>query len=120
MRALWTEEEASFDGEHVSFLGHTSNFEWTVGSLCTPGALSANGQLDRDLDTDVDRGASDLEHQSCIDGLGDDLDAGRAAKAANSSVVEDTNHLVRPLSHAHHAIRSTRYLDHALHHTHCS
>ena len=47
------------DGEQVSFLGHTTGFEWTVGSLCTPGALSANGRLDRDLDTDVDLGVSD-------------------------------------------------------------
>jgi len=47
------------DGEHVSFLGHATGFEWSVGSLCTPGALSANGRLDRDLDTEVDRGASD-------------------------------------------------------------
>jgi uncharacterized protein len=47
------------DGEQVTFLGRTTAFEWTVGSLCTPGALSAHGQLDRDLDTDVDPGASD-------------------------------------------------------------
>jgi predicted TIM-barrel fold metal-dependent hydrolase len=47
------------DGEQVSFLGRTTGFEWTVGSLCTPGALSANGRLDRDLDTEVDLGISD-------------------------------------------------------------
>ncbi len=46
------------EGEHVSFLGNVTGFEWTVGSLCTPGALSANGRLDHDLDTEVDRGAA--------------------------------------------------------------
>jgi predicted TIM-barrel fold metal-dependent hydrolase len=46
-------------GEEVSFLGRVSGFEWTVGSLCTPGALSAGGRLDRDLDTEVDAGAHD-------------------------------------------------------------
>ena len=47
------------EGEQVSFLGNATGFEWTVGSLCTPGALSANGRLDRDLDTEVDLGVSD-------------------------------------------------------------
>lgn len=47
------------DGEHVEFGGRRTDLEWTVGSLCVPGALSAGGRLDYDLDTDVDRGVDD-------------------------------------------------------------
>lgn len=47
------------DGEHVEFGGRRTDLEWTVGSLCVPGALSAGGRLDFDLDADVDRGVDD-------------------------------------------------------------
>ena len=55
----WKRVKTPDGGEEVSFLGRVTGFEWTVGSLCTPGALSAAGRLDHDLDTDVDRGAFD-------------------------------------------------------------
>ncbi len=45
--------------EKVQFFGNPTNFEWTIGSLCTPGALSAAGRLDIDLDTEVDPGVND-------------------------------------------------------------
>ncbi len=47
------------DAEKVHFMGNPTSFEWTVGSLCTPGSLSPNGRLDYDLDADVDRGVDD-------------------------------------------------------------
>lgn len=47
------------DGETITFSGRATNFEWTVGSLCTPGSLSAGGRLDVDLDTEVDPGVRD-------------------------------------------------------------
>lgn len=47
------------DGETVTFAGRATNFEWTVGSLCTPGSLSRDGRLDVDLDTEVDAGVHD-------------------------------------------------------------
>lgn len=45
--------------EAVSFFGHRTSFEWTLGSLCTPGGLSDRGRLDIDLDTEVDPGVRD-------------------------------------------------------------
>ncbi len=47
------------EGETVTFGGRPTNFEWTVGSLCTPGSLSRGGRLDVDLDTEVDPGVRD-------------------------------------------------------------
>lgn len=45
--------------EQVLFYGRPTNMEWTVGTLCTPGGLSADhGRLDFDLD-DCDRGVDD-------------------------------------------------------------
>lgn len=54
----WTRVKGP-EGEKVHFYGRPTAFEWTVGSLCTPGALSAGGRLDLDLDADVDRGVDD-------------------------------------------------------------
>lgn len=45
--------------EAVYFYGRPTRFEWTVGSLCTPGGLSRGGRLDIDLDTEVDPGVHD-------------------------------------------------------------
>ena len=45
--------------EKVQFFGNPTSFEWSIGSLCTPGALSAAGRLDIDLDTEVDPGVND-------------------------------------------------------------
>jgi predicted TIM-barrel fold metal-dependent hydrolase len=45
--------------ETVTFYGHSTSFEWSLGSLCTPGSLSAGGRLDVDLDTEVDPGVCD-------------------------------------------------------------
>ncbi|MGH9093086.1 MAG: amidohydrolase family protein [Acidimicrobiales bacterium] len=42
--------------EVVTFYGHDISFEWSLGSLCTPGGLSAGGRLDIDLDAEVDPG----------------------------------------------------------------
>ena len=54
----WT--RVTVDGqEKVQFFGNPTSFEWTIGSLCTPGALSAAGRLDIDLDTEVDPGVND-------------------------------------------------------------
>ncbi len=51
---------ATTDGvETVTFYGHSTSFEWSLGSLCTPGSLSAGGRLDVDLDTEVDPGVCD-------------------------------------------------------------
>jgi predicted TIM-barrel fold metal-dependent hydrolase len=54
----WT--RVMVDGrEKVQFFGSPTSFEWSIGSLCTPGALSASGRLDIDLDTEVDPGVND-------------------------------------------------------------
>lgn len=45
--------------EKVLFAGRPTAFEWTVGSLCTPGGLTRGGRLDIDLDTEVDVGVAD-------------------------------------------------------------
>jgi uncharacterized protein len=46
--------------DRVQFFGQPTRFEWSLGSLCTPGSLSAAGRLNIDLDTEVDRGIDDL------------------------------------------------------------
>lgn len=52
--------QVTVDGvETVQFYGHATRFEWSLGSLCTPGALRASGRLNIDLETEVDRGISD-------------------------------------------------------------
>jgi uncharacterized protein len=52
--------QVTVDGvETVQFYGHATRFEWSLGSLCTPGALRASGRLDIDLETEVDSGISD-------------------------------------------------------------
>jgi uncharacterized protein len=45
--------------DRVQFFGQPTRFEWSLGSLCTPGSLSAAGRLNIDLDTEVDRGIDD-------------------------------------------------------------
>ncbi len=55
----WTSSRGEDGREVVRFFGRATAFEWTIGSLCTPGALSAGGRLDIDLDTEVDPGAHD-------------------------------------------------------------
>jgi uncharacterized protein len=69
--ALWQERlpeeyrdrawrQVTVDGvETVEFYGHATRFEWSLGSLCTPGSLRASGRLDIDLETEVDTGTSD-------------------------------------------------------------
>ena len=69
--ALWQERlpaqyrdmawrRVTVDGvERVEFYGHATRFEWSLGSLCTPGSLRASGRLDIDLETEVDTGTSD-------------------------------------------------------------
>jgi uncharacterized protein len=57
---MWRRVRDDQGREQVLFYGHPTNMEWTVGTLCTPGGLSAQtGALDLDLDTDVDRGVDD-------------------------------------------------------------
>src|SRR4051812_28238366 len=56
---MWRRERDADGTERVMFYGHPTNMEWTVGSLCTPGGLSADGRTDIDLDTEVDRGVDD-------------------------------------------------------------
>jgi len=56
---MWTRERRADGTEEVQFYGHPTNMEWTVGALCTPGGLAAEGSLDTDLDTEVDRGVDD-------------------------------------------------------------
>jgi predicted TIM-barrel fold metal-dependent hydrolase len=52
--------QVTVDGvQTVQFFGHATRFEWTLGSLCTPGGLSAGGRLDIDLDSEVDPGVAD-------------------------------------------------------------
>jgi len=49
--------QVTVDGvETVQFYGHATSFEWSLGSLCTPGALSSSGRLNIDLETEVDAG----------------------------------------------------------------
>jgi uncharacterized protein len=55
----WSSGRDADGKEVVRFFGRATNFEWTVGSLCTPGALSAEGRLDVDLETEVDPGVHD-------------------------------------------------------------
>ena len=50
---MWTRERRADGTEQVQFYGHATNMEWTVGALCTPGGLTAEGSLDTDLDTEV-------------------------------------------------------------------
>ena len=69
--ALWQERlpaqyrdmawrQVTVDGvQTVQFYGHSTRFEWSLGSLCTPGSLRASGRLDIDLETEVDTGISD-------------------------------------------------------------
>ncbi len=45
--------------ETIRFAGRATGFEWSIGSLCTPGGLSRQGRLDIDLDTEVDPGVHD-------------------------------------------------------------
>jgi uncharacterized protein len=53
-------QRRSVDGvETVTFYGHPTGFEWSIGSLCTPGGLSTGGRLDIDIDTEVDPGVHD-------------------------------------------------------------
>jgi uncharacterized protein len=57
---MWRRVRDDQGHEQVLFHGRPTNMEWTVGTLCTPGGLSAQtGALDLDLDTDVDRGVDD-------------------------------------------------------------
>lgn len=57
---MWRRVRDDQGREQVLFYGRPTNMEWTVGTLCTPGGLSAQtGALDLDLDTDVDRGVDD-------------------------------------------------------------
>ncbi len=55
----WKRERQADGTEAVLFYGHPTSMEWTVGTLCTPGGLAADGRLDIDLDTEVDRGVDD-------------------------------------------------------------
>ncbi len=59
----WKRVRGDDGSEQVLFYGHPTNMEWTVGSLCTPGGLSADGRLDIDLDTEVDRGVDDPDRR---------------------------------------------------------
>ncbi len=54
----WTRREVN-GVESVSYAGRPTQFEWSLGSLCTPGGLTAGGRLDIDLDTEVDPGVHD-------------------------------------------------------------
>lgn len=56
---MWRRERAADGTERVLFYGQPTGMEWTVGSLCTPGALAEGGRTDLDLDTEVDRGVDD-------------------------------------------------------------
>lgn len=38
---MWRRERLPDGTEQVTFYGQPTNMEWTVGSLCTPGGLSA-------------------------------------------------------------------------------
>ena len=54
-KAAW--QRRSVDGvESVYFYGRATGFEWSIGSLCTPGGLSVGGRLDIDIETEVDPG----------------------------------------------------------------
>jgi len=55
----WTRTRDEAGKEVVTFFGRPTRFEWSMGSLCTPGGLSAGGRLDIDLDSEVDPGAHD-------------------------------------------------------------
>ena len=56
----WKRVRDDDGSEHILFYGRSTGFEYTVGTLCTPGGLSGDhGRLDFDLDTDVDRGVDD-------------------------------------------------------------
>ncbi len=69
--ALWQERlpeqyrdmawrRVTVDGvETVQFYGRATQFEWSLGSLCTPGSLRDAGRLDIDLETECDAGISD-------------------------------------------------------------
>lgn len=52
----WQRRRSEDGTEAVSFYGHDISFEWSIGSLCTPGGLSSGGRLDIDLDHEVDPG----------------------------------------------------------------
>ena len=56
---MWRRERDADGTERVLFYGRPTNMEWTVGSLCTPGALAAGGRTDIDLATEVDRGVDE-------------------------------------------------------------
>ena len=64
--------QVTVDGvETVQFYGNATTFEWSLGSLCTPGALSASGRLNIDLETEVDPGVCDpLRRLSLMDAQG--------------------------------------------------
>jgi predicted TIM-barrel fold metal-dependent hydrolase len=52
--------QVTVDGvQTVQFFGQSTRFEWSLGSLCTPGGLSSSGRLDIDLDSEVDPGVAD-------------------------------------------------------------
>ena len=59
----WTRAVASDGTETLSFAGHNPAFEMSIGSLCTPGALSAGGCTTVDLEQEVDRGAHDPQRR---------------------------------------------------------
>ncbi len=57
--------------EEIHFAGHSTAFEWTIGSMCTPGGLTRRGRLDIDLDTEVDVGVYDADRRlSLMDAQG--------------------------------------------------